>query len=685
MALQGRILTVAAAFLFLLGVFSVFQQPSYSLVNYLPISIFVIIWAIFAFGGSSYRAYHSQTQTVSGVIWAVSTSIGLSYALSLLYPVDPNILLIACGVTVILLTTTHRLIASGTRPSILGYLSTLPFFVVGSTQIVFLSLGLLGPSLGFNNAVAITAIFLVALTLLYFRFRKSEASRFPFWFISSLGIFEVSRSYSVFTYGLSYFVFSSICLIFILLAYQWQQSIRIRYSYLLCLLPLSVAGFIQLSSMLPSPQQAGLLTLFLVVFSSFLYIGNRSSSLLAIALGTGSGIVGYRLAVSYLFNFISWWLAYLLTLPFLAFLIYKCSFDYINLSSPTQPQRVTTAVKQQLPPKRYSTPIAKPSVKQPVIRPIAKPPPRRSIQHLVVQWPMIQEYSGAFQNLHLHMLDPELKRGSVELDNLGLPRSISGNFACVFKVFTRNNVYAVRCFYNSKIADLQKRYQTISNHLSSVKLPFFVKFTYEQQGIRIGGEEYPILKMAWAEGEVLNRFINKNLGNKNLLETCAKKFIECVAEMQKNKIAHGDLQHGNIKVSLNPKTSSINVYFVDYDGLYVPGLTGSLAPESGHSNYQHPERMDKHFNEKLDNFSALVIYMSILAVADNPNLWKRYNDDECIIFTKNDFKNPKQSKLFQELSKSNSEKVRKLTELLIESLNHDPLSDKMLPDQIAAI
>ncbi|MDH5482822.1 MAG: hypothetical protein OEY22_08090 [Candidatus Bathyarchaeota archaeon] len=298
----------------------------------------------------------------------------------------------------------------------------------------------------------------------------------------------------------------------------------------------------------------------------------------------------------------------------------------------------------------------------------------------VIQWPTIQDYVAAFQNVHIHLTDPELKRGNVEADKIGLPRSISGNFACVFKIRSGNGVYAVRCFYNSKIIDLQTRYKSISNCIGKVRLPCFVNFEYIQDGISIGNRKYPILKMEWAKGEILNKFISKNLGNKNLLEMVAEKFVESVIEMQKCGVAHGDLQHGNIKVSVDQQTNSVNVYFVDYDGLFVRDFQGSKSPELGHSNYQHPRRTENHYDERLDNFSTLVVYLSILAIAEDPALWKRYHDEEYIIFTRIDFENPRRSNLVQKLLRSSSSRIKRLTELLVEALNCDPLSDKTRPD-----
>ncbi|QLQ08322.1 MAG: hypothetical protein HZY76_21580 [Anaerolineae bacterium] len=52
--------------------------------------------------------------------------------------------------------------------------------------------------------------------------------------------------------------------------------------------------------------------------------------------------------------------------------------------------------------------------------------------------------------------------------------------------------------------------------------------------------------------------------------------------LQTHGIAHGDLQHGNVLVAAD------ELRLIDYDGMYVPPLSGRESHEIGHRNYQHP-------------------------------------------------------------------------------------------------
>jgi hypothetical protein len=130
-------------------------------------------------------------------------------------------------------------------------------------------------------------------------------------------------------------------------------------------------------------------------------------------------------------------------------------------------------------------------------------------------------------------------------------------------------------------------------------------------------------------------------------------------------MAHGDLQHGNVIVD-----ESNSLRLVDLDGMYVPAMAGWKASELGHRHYQHPKRSADHFDAKLDNFSGLVIYLSLLALAEQPDLWKEFHDEN-LIFIKSDFENPRTSKLLGKI-KAIVGDCRRLAEALGKACGEDP-------------
>ena len=141
------------------------------------------------------------------------------------------------------------------------------------------------------------------------------------------------------------------------------------------------------------------------------------------------------------------------------------------------------------------------------------------------------------------------------------------------------------------------------------------------------------------------------------LADLATKFAAMVEDLAALGIAHGDLQHGNLLV-----TSSGELKLVDYDGMYVPSLAKMGACEIGHPNYQSPARTASTWGPYLDNFSAWVIYASLVALTIEPSLWTllREQGDEALLFKKDDFEDERASRAFQVLTQSHVPDLRAL-------------------------
>src|SRR6266850_724274 len=103
-----------------------------------------------------------------------------------------------------------------------------------------------------------------------------------------------------------------------------------------------------------------------------------------------------------------------------------------------------------------------------------------------MSWPTLQDYNEAVQNPRSAFSDSDLQNGQAELTQLGLPRAIAGNFACVYKIQTSGQRWAARCF-SSEVSDQQRRYEVISTYLAKVALPYTVQFTYIPTGIKVQG------------------------------------------------------------------------------------------------------------------------------------------------------------------------------------------------------
>lgn len=256
------------------------------------------------------------------------------------------------------------------------------------------------------------------------------------------------------------------------------------------------------------------------------------------------------------------------------------------------------------------------------------------------------DYQDAVQNPNLCFTDPELKVGTAVTNQMGLPRVASGNFASVYEVQNGRRHWAVRCFLR-QAADQQRHYEHVSRHLKEIWLPFLVDFEYQPQGIRVGGQMHPIVKMQWVDGIALHSYVKKNLRRPSSLIKLAAQWRGMVNSLHGSRLAHGDLQHGNVLV-----TTKGSLRLVDYDAMYVPALQGTNCAELGHANYQHPLRVATNYDHHLDNFAALVIYVSLRALAVEPGLWNEFHTGENLIFSSPDFKAPSKSALFQRLKGS---------------------------------
>ncbi len=289
-------------------------------------------------------------------------------------------------------------------------------------------------------------------------------------------------------------------------------------------------------------------------------------------------------------------------------------------------------------------------------------------------WPTPQEYNEAIQNPRTAFADAELKLGQPLLTPLGLPRPITGGFASVYQLICPGQrVYAVRCFLR-EYGDHQERYAAISDHLERVRLPYMVNFTFLPDGIRVGGRWYPILKMEWVEGETLHTYIERNLRSPAALLALAEQWVQMARTLRKAGIGHGDLQHGNVLV-VNGQ-----LRLIDYDGMFVPALSGRTSHEVGHRNYQHPDRGEALYDGQIDHFSTWVVYTSLVALSVEPRLWEAYQGgDECLIFRRDDFERPSASTLLGKLETSPDERLRRLAQAfhlaLLETPERTPALD----------
>jgi len=266
-------------------------------------------------------------------------------------------------------------------------------------------------------------------------------------------------------------------------------------------------------------------------------------------------------------------------------------------------------------------------------------------------YPSLEQYNQAFQ-LHSRLLtDPELRSGTVSTTGLGLPHAISGGFALTYTIKTGAKKYAVRCFHRESKA-LERRYEAISKRLAYLRSPYFLDFQFQSQGIKVEGAPYPIVKMAWAKGETLGEFLEDNNRNPQALAKLSTSLEALAVFLEKEKIAHGDFQTGNLMVSDGGAT----IQLIDYDGMFVEEIRSLGSSELGHVNFQHPKRKATNpFEPTLDRFSLISLWLALKALREDSSLWDTTNSEvDAIVFRANDFTDPGASPAFALLSSRKS-------------------------------
>ena len=239
--------------------------------------------------------------------------------------------------------------------------------------------------------------------------------------------------------------------------------------------------------------------------------------------------------------------------------------------------------------------------------------------------------------------------------------------------------------FHARDPQLHNRYLAISAHLDQAQRIFMVDFRYLDDGMRIRGDWFPILKMRWVEGFRLNEFVAEHLDRPVIIERLCQMWLKLAQELREAGMAHGDLQHGNVLLVPGTKTGLLSLRLIDYDGLYVPALADQPSGEVGHPHYQHPQRLrEGTYNAEIDRFSHLVIYTALRCLRlGGKVLWDRHDNGENLLFRESDFRNPSGSKLLRELWSIADADVRALVGRLVLT-SQNPLPEAPLLDELMA-
>ncbi len=254
----------------------------------------------------------------------------------------------------------------------------------------------------------------------------------------------------------------------------------------------------------------------------------------------------------------------------------------------------------------------------------------------------------------------------------------SGRSATAVKATKIDGSEVALCVFDDVRPDRQKSYEALHQLLKNKRIdsphdpndsfPEILRFAFHDQGIRNPetGLYYPVLEMEWAPGRSLYQWCKACVEEKTFdsLRVSAENFRSFVQKMQNARLVHGDFHHDNLFVS-----DDCEVYTIDYDTLCQVADPPKANRALGHPSYQQACRNSSTLvTESLDNFSALLIYLAMLAIAEEPSLWTQFvvaRDNDGLLFTVDDLAEPKRSPLFATLEKSPNPLIRKLAETVI--------------------
>jgi serine/threonine protein kinase len=302
-------------------------------------------------------------------------------------------------------------------------------------------------------------------------------------------------------------------------------------------------------------------------------------------------------------------------------------------------------------------------------------------------WPMASDFSAIVQQPRFAFRDPALQACTIERNALGQPIVRSGAFAVVYRgTDTDGRSWALRAF-TTKSRERREHYEQITAHLRTQQPRCLVDFEYRESSIRSAGDGkwYPLVVMDWVRGMTLFSWLRSKCrrGRGASIAKAARHWLRLVGELRDVEIVHGDLQHANIMV-----TPEGRLKLVDYDGMCVPALIGRRNLEIGVRPYQHPQRNESTLLQaNLDDFSALVIYVALRALAADSTLWARYvgqSGYDKLLFRSEDYLDRERSPLYRDLMESADSEVRTLAAQLF-SFARGSIDDVLPLHQLVAV
>jgi len=263
---------------------------------------------------------------------------------------------------------------------------------------------------------------------------------------------------------------------------------------------------------------------------------------------------------------------------------------------------------------------------------------------------------------------PKLARHRLRplLDQRGQPKVVSGDQAVVAQM-TRSDG-ALRALRIPLSPDSGRgwpaHYGMIHDQLpDAVKLWFPRAIDVLDGGLPLGSQSVPAVLMEWIDGPTLLQAAHRAAtdGNAAVLRALADALRDLAESFQTHEVVHGDLAADNLIVRVSGELVA-----VDLDSLAWTGY----APRSMHEpTMVHRFRGRRASGAQQDAFATLVLYVSLMLLAEMPELRERHGDPPtahggAILFSSWDLADPATSRVFTDVRRRVDDEARRLVDLL---------------------
>lgn len=251
------------------------------------------------------------------------------------------------------------------------------------------------------------------------------------------------------------------------------------------------------------------------------------------------------------------------------------------------------------------------------------------------------------------------------------PETWIGSSSVVFKLYDNNRYFALKCYITELIGRWEYLKQ-VQQKIPKMQNDRVVPFEIFENALAVKDDDQKthtcsVILMPWIEGERLaNRIKVLCKGkNRNLLKVLTQSLIDLASYQLSQNYSHGDITPENLII-----TPSGKVILIDYDTFSFTDIKRTSAyPGGWNYSYQHPSRHPLQTDIHADEFSLLVLLISLKALEFEPELYSKYNSTKGLLFTIDDFRNPLDSKLVKDLKIINDTYLQRLLKVLLVSLD----------------